>query len=104
MREWIRVITYGLFIIIGVVCIIISKKANFKKQSKGYEIDPKVYNEIIKETIRKMGYIYIVIGFISFFNNTISLILPTIIFIPSIKMSSKIKVLAKKRRRIDKLV
>lgn len=106
MRTFLEIASHSFIIIWGIILIIISNKLKFKKQKKGYEIDPEIFNNIINNAIRKMGYINIIYGFIVVFYDGIimGITLPIAYFIINYLMANNIKRLASEQQRIDKLV
>ena len=44
MRTFLEIAGHSFIIIWGIIMIIISNKLKFKNQKKGYEIDPKIFN------------------------------------------------------------
>ena len=106
MRTFFGIAGHSLIIIWGIIMIIISNKLKFKKQKKGYEINPKIFNNIINNAIRRMGYISIIYGFIVVFYDGIimNITLPIAYFIINYLMANEIKRLAREYKRIDKLI
>lgn len=106
MRTFLEIAGHSLIIIWGIIMIIISNKLKLKKQKKGYEINPEIFNNIINNAIRRMGHISIIYGFIVIFHDGIimSITLPIGYFIINYLMADKIKRLAREQKKIDKLV
>lgn len=104
MENYIKLISHFPSIIYGIIVVIISRKVNFKKQKKGYEINQETFNNLVKNTIKYFGYLTVVFGVLGFFYERANMIYPITFSILFINMNCKIRRLSKNRRRVDKIV